>query len=156
MQRTARRRDDLQRCRPRGEHNGHVAFGELTIHAPSVIRLERVRPDSLRAPVTFAQEYSAPRSLDGQYCGKQYAPAELTLDHVGTSLRGGESSWDNLVASLPPVIIAKATARRKNQDEAVAPAARFFDACEPPDNALPGAADETWRKYLFYESDTAV
>jgi TatA/E family protein of Tat protein translocase len=33
-----------------------------------------------------------------QYCGKQFAPSELTLDHIVPRSRGGESSWDNLVA----------------------------------------------------------
>src|ERR1051325_11960368 len=33
-----------------------------------------------------------------QYCGKQYPPSELTLDHVQPRSRGGESAWDNLVA----------------------------------------------------------
>src|SRR5688572_32784598 len=33
-----------------------------------------------------------------QYCGRQHAPSELTLDHVQPRSRGGESSWDNLVA----------------------------------------------------------
>src|ERR1041385_8200084 len=33
-----------------------------------------------------------------QYCNKVLPPTELTLDHVIPRARGGDSSWDNLVA----------------------------------------------------------
>lgn len=33
-----------------------------------------------------------------QYCGKEFEPKELTLDHVFPKSRGGDTSWDNIVA----------------------------------------------------------
>ena len=34
-----------------------------------------------------------------QYCGKKYATAELSLDHVVPRSRGGTSTWENVVCS---------------------------------------------------------
>lgn len=33
-----------------------------------------------------------------QYCGKEFSSKELTLDHVFPKSRGGETSWENIVA----------------------------------------------------------
>lgn len=37
-----------------------------------------------------------------QYCGRGFAPEDLTLDHVIPSSKGGSTSWDNIVASCVP------------------------------------------------------
>ena len=47
------------------EHNGHMLHSEkLVIHAPSVIRLDGIRADSVRAALAVAQEHSAARPFD--------------------------------------------------------------------------------------------
>ena len=81
------------------EHNGHMLHSaKLTIHAPAVIRLTEYihipfERRSLSRKNILLRDHSS-----CQYCGRQYAPSELTLDHVLPRSRGGESSWDNLVA----------------------------------------------------------
>src|SRR3979490_2339176 len=81
------------------EPNGHMLHSaKLTIHAPSVIRLtEYVQIPFERRSLSRKNILLRDHSTC-QYCGKQYAPSELTLDHVVPRSRGGESSWDNLVA----------------------------------------------------------
>lgn len=37
-----------------------------------------------------------------QYCGKKLSAADLTLDHVIPSSRGGKSVWENVVAACEP------------------------------------------------------
>ena len=82
------------------EHNGHVLHSQrLAIHAPSVIRLTEYihipfERRSLSRKNILLRDHST-----CQYCGKQYPPSELTLDHVQPRSRGGESAWDKLVAS---------------------------------------------------------
>ena len=82
------------------EHNGHMLHSQrIEMHAPSVIRLTEYRHipferRSLSRKNILLRDHSC-----CQYCGKQFAPSELTLDHIVPRSRGGESSWDNLVAS---------------------------------------------------------
>src|SRR5438132_13590519 len=70
----------------------------LSLHAPSVIRLTEYihipfERRSLSRKNILLRDHST-----CQYCGKQYPPAELTLDNVHPRSRGGDSTWDNLVA----------------------------------------------------------
>ncbi len=80
---------------------------EITVPAPVVIRLRRfVRvPRRYRRQVTntflFARdEYSC------MYCGKHRRELRgrefLTRDHIIPSSRGGENSWENVVAACSP------------------------------------------------------
>src|SRR5881392_778472 len=82
------------------EHNGHMLHSQkIELHAPSVIRLTEYRHipferRSLSRKNILMRDHSC-----CQYCGQQFAPSELTLDHVVPRSRGGQSTWDNLVAS---------------------------------------------------------
>src|SRR5438045_8826063 len=82
------------------EHNGHMLHSaKLALHAPSVIRLTEYRHipferRSLSRKNILMRDHSC-----CQYCGQQFAPSELTLDHVVTRSRAGESTWDTLVAA---------------------------------------------------------
>ena len=81
------------------EHNGHMLHSaRITMHAPSVIRLIEYihipyKSRSLSRKNILLRDHST-----CQYCGRQFSPSELTLDHVFPRSRGGESTWDNLVA----------------------------------------------------------
>src|SRR5260370_9837542 len=81
------------------EHNGHMLHAEKSaLHAPGVIRLTEYRHipyerRSLSRKNILLRDHSS-----CQYCGKQFAPSELPLDHITPRSRGGESAWDNLVA----------------------------------------------------------
>src|SRR4051812_6369034 len=81
------------------EHNGHMLHSaKISLHAPSVIRLTQYihipfERRSLSRKNILLRDHST-----CQYCGKPYAPSELTLDHVHPRSRGGDSTWDNLVA----------------------------------------------------------
>src|SRR5436190_1541334 len=74
------------------EHNGHMLHSQkLSIHAPSVIRLTEYihipfERRSLSRKNILLRDHST-----CQYCGRQYPPSELTLDHVLPRSRGGES-----------------------------------------------------------------
>src|ERR671915_436484 len=81
------------------EHNCHILHSQkLTIHAPSVIRLTEYRHIPFERRSLSRKNILLRDHSTCQYCGKQFAPSELTLDHVLPRSRGGESTWDNLVA----------------------------------------------------------
>lgn len=41
------------------------------------------------------------------YCGEQYLPHQLTIDHILPQSRGGKSTWMNTVASCKPCNVRK-------------------------------------------------
>ncbi|HXM34557.1 MAG TPA: HNH endonuclease, partial [Pyrinomonadaceae bacterium] len=89
------------------------------------------------------------------YCGKQYSPSELTLDHVEPRSRGGESSWDNLVACCRRCNHRKGNRTPEESGMKLLRRPRGFSLhVSRQIMRYLGRADETWRKYLFYESDT--
>jgi len=73
----------------------------LTIQRPMVIRLVtyvRIPRDTHRRKITRRAVFAR----DGwacQYCGSR---SSLTVDHVIPKSKGGQSSWDNIVASCAP------------------------------------------------------
>src|SRR5438105_10433240 len=84
------------------EHSSYELRSEhATIPRPVVIRLVtfvKVPRDTHRRKITRRAVFAR----DGwtcQYCG---ARASLTVDHVIPKSKGGQSSWDNIVASCAP------------------------------------------------------
>ena len=80
------------------EHNGHIVTSErLRLDSPSVIRLayhvKRPRPvvKLTRKEVLQRDDHTC------QYCGRR--GKDLTLDHVMPRHRGGQHTWENVVAA---------------------------------------------------------
>jgi 5-methylcytosine-specific restriction endonuclease McrA len=139
------------------EHNGHMLHSaRLQIHAPSVIRLTEYihipyERKSLSRKNILLRDHST-----CQYCGKHYAPAELTLDHVHPRSRGGDSTWDNLVACCKRCNHRKGNRTPEEAGMHLLRRPRGFSLhVNRQIMRYLGRADETWRKYLFYESDAA-
>ena len=86
-----------------------------------------------------------------QYCAMIFAPQELTLDHIVPRSRGGDSSWDNLVASCRTCNNRKGD--RSPEDAGLRllkrPQAYNLHVNRQIIRYL-GRSDEAWRKYLFY------
>ncbi|MBK7993112.1 MAG: HNH endonuclease [Blastocatellia bacterium] len=86
-----------------------------------------------------------------QYCNVSYPPQELTLDHVIPKARGGDSSWDNLVACC------RRCNNRKGSHTPEEAGMRLLKRPQPFSLSVSrqimryiGRTDESWRKYLFY------
>ena len=137
------------------EHNGHMLHSaRLTLHAPSVIRLTEYihipfeRRSLSRKNILLRDQYTC------MYCGKHFAPAELTLDHVMPRSRGGESSWDNLVACCKKCNHRKGSHTPEESGMHLLRRPRGFSLhVNRQIMRYLGRTDETWRKYLFYESN---
>jgi 5-methylcytosine-specific restriction endonuclease McrA len=131
----------------------------LTLHAqrsriamPSVIRLLEYRriPHQTRA---LSRKNILLRDRNTcQYCGVLFAPGDLTLDHVVPRSRGGNSTWENLVACC------HACNRRKGnrmlteiEDMMLLREPRPFSLHTSRQiMRMLGRGDDRWRKYLFY------
>lgn len=83
----------------------HSATQEFDV--PSVIMVKRYvkRLSSVkltRSNLYLRDEYRC------QYCGKRFNHNELTYDHVWPQSKGGDHSWENLVAACKPCNHSKA------------------------------------------------
>jgi len=139
------------------EHNGRILHSAKTeMRAPSVIRLTDYIHIPYKSRSLSRKNVLLRDNLQCQYCGKHVAPADLTLDHIHPRSRGGESSWDNLVACCK-----RCNHRKGNQT----PEEAGMNLMQRPRGFSPhvnrqiirhiGRADEAWRKYLFYEATNA-
>lgn len=81
-------------------HNCIVRSVRQNFRLPSVIRLKQyVRPRSIGA-VRFCRENVYIRDNHTcQYCGHQFSPKALTLDHVVPVSKSGPKSWTNVVTA---------------------------------------------------------
>lgn len=78
--------------------SGHLHTANLDIPVPSVIRLAIMvrRPPRKEKKLTRFEIFKRDR-YKCQYCGKE--SKQLTLDHVMPRFRGGEHTWENVVAA---------------------------------------------------------
>ncbi|MBI2996143.1 MAG: HNH endonuclease [Candidatus Melainabacteria bacterium] len=85
------------------EHNGKVIYPNF--HIPSVIRLRKyISVPHKEIPLTrknlmYRDQFSC------QYCGAK--TSDLTIDHVIPRSRGGNDSWENVVASCQKCNVKK-------------------------------------------------
>jgi 5-methylcytosine-specific restriction endonuclease McrA len=134
------------------EVNGHFLHTtRVTFRVPSVIRLLEYRriPHQTRA---LSRKNILLRDRNScQYCGVVLSASDLTLDHVIPRSRGGNSTWENLVACCH-------TCNRRKGNQLPAEAAmklirepRSFNLHTSRHiMRLLGYSDSKWRKYLFY------
>jgi 5-methylcytosine-specific restriction endonuclease McrA len=84
-------------------HDREVRGVSIRLRLPSVLRLLRhIRVKRLaQTPFSRGNVYAR----DGhrcQYCGREFAPAQLTFDHVVPVARGGKKEWENIVTCCIP------------------------------------------------------
>ena len=139
----------VARTEERLEQDYHSARTRLPV--PSVIRLT----DYVHIP--FERKSLSRKNIllrdhnTCQYCGKVLPPTELTLDHIMPRSRGGDSSWDNLVACCRACNNRKGNHRPEDAGLRLLkrPQAYNLHVNRQIIRYL-GRADESWRKYLFY------
>jgi 5-methylcytosine-specific restriction endonuclease McrA len=87
-----------------------------------------------------------------QYCAEALPPSDLTLDHVIPRSRGGNSTWENLVACCHSCNRKKGTRMLNEMDDMVLlrePRPFSLHTSRQIMRML-GRSDDRWRKYLFY------
>jgi 5-methylcytosine-specific restriction endonuclease McrA len=128
-----------------------IRSATVEIYVPSVIRLTEY------VHIPFERKSLSRKNIllrdhnTCQYCGHVFPPLELTLDHVTPRSRGGDSSWDNLVACCR---------RCNNRKGDRTPEESGMHLLKKPQSfsihvnrqiiRYMGRADAQWRKYLFY------
>src|SRR5579862_8081932 len=135
------------------EENGHYLHAaRLALRVPSVIRLLEYRriPHQTRA---LSRKNILLRDRNTcQYCGELLASGELTLDHVIPRSRGGNSTWENLVACCHICNRRKGNRMlHEIEDMVLLREPRPFSLHTSRQiMRMLGRGDDRWRKYLFY------
>jgi 5-methylcytosine-specific restriction endonuclease McrA len=131
----------------------------LTLHAqrsrmamPSVIRLLEYRriPHQTRA---LSRKNILLRDRNTcQYCAVVLPSSELTLDHVIPRSRGGNSTWENLVACCHSCNRRKGNRllSELNDMKLMREPRSFSLHTSRQIMRMLGRGDDRWRKYLFY------
>lgn len=141
------------------EEQGSVLHSHrMKMQLPSVIRLLEYRriPHQTRA---LSRKNILLRDRNTcQYCQKILIASELTLDHVVPRCRGGLSTWENLVACCRDCNRRKGSLMLHELTDM-----RLFREPRPFSlhtsrhiMRMIGGADANWRKYLYFESESAA
>lgn len=81
-------------------HEVHVRSASQSFQLPSVLRLRKFIHRKYAQQVRFSRPNIYLRDDHTcQYCAKKFPTKELTLDHVMPVSRGGQHTWDNVVAA---------------------------------------------------------
>jgi 5-methylcytosine-specific restriction endonuclease McrA len=81
-------------------HETIVRSSREAFRIPSVMRLTRYVSPRRTARLRFSRENVYLRdNFTCQYCGEQFSPKELTLDHVVPASKLGRKDWTNMVTA---------------------------------------------------------
>jgi 5-methylcytosine-specific restriction endonuclease McrA len=134
------------------EADYEISSASMSIKAPAVIRLLKYVRIPYKA-VRFSRKNVLLRDrYRCQYCGKEFAPSMLTLDHVIPTSQRGKTQWDNVVAACKAC-----NTRKGNRRPSEAGMALLKKPKAPPVvyylhlvRNMQGH-HHTWQKYLFLD-----
>lgn len=139
------------------EYDDCIAAPSMTLRTPAVVRLKNGHVSAVlfRNRIRFSRDNVFAR--DGfrcQYCGERKEPRALNYDHVVPRVRGGKTSWENIVTSCYPCNIRKGSrspeeAGMKLRRKPFKPTSLPNAPIVHPGNAVPPA----WKDYVVSEDD---
>ena len=131
------------------EYDIKVRSSSVTINLPSVVALKNYVPTPPYVAFTRFNVFLRDR-FKCQYCGEKFKVVDLTFDHVVPRCDGGETEWENIVASCWDCNMRKDSGRLKPIHTPYKPTARelFARQREFPPNFL----HEDWVSYLYWDS----
>ena len=135
------------------EEHGLILHAQRSrIAMPSVIRLLEYRRIPYQTRALSRKNILLRDRNTCQYCGEVLPSSDLTLDHVVPRSRGGNSTWENLVACCHPCNRLKGNRMIHEIDDMILlrePRPFSLHTSRQIMRML-GRADDRWRKYLFY------
>ena len=135
------------------EEHGLVLHAQRSrVAMPSVIRLLEYRRIPYQTRALSRKNILLRDRNTCQYSGETFGPGDLTLDHVIPRSRGGDSTWENLVACCHACNRRKGNRMLDEIDDMILlrePRPFSLHTSRQIMRML-GRADDRWRKYLFY------
>lgn len=83
---------------PVAEYEQVVRSPSTEMRLPSVVALKQYQPASRRVAFTRFNVFLRDR-FKCQYCGQAFPSPQLTFDHVVPRAKGGQTTWENIVAA---------------------------------------------------------
>ncbi len=121
------------------------------MRVPSVIRLLEYRRIPFQGRALSRKNILMRDRNTCQFCSKVLPAGELTLDHIIPRSRGGESTWENLVACCHPCNNRKGNRLPEEAGMKLLRRPRSFTVHTSRQlMRMMGRSDEAWRKYLFF------
>jgi hypothetical protein len=122
---------------------------------PSVIRLLEYKFIPVRLHILTRRNILNRDHNTCQYCGKVFSPKALTLDHVRPRSKGGQSTWENLVACCHSCNNKKGNKLLTELTDMKLIRMPRSIGIHTSRHLLRnlGMDDPDWRKFLFYDSD---
>jgi 5-methylcytosine-specific restriction endonuclease McrA len=139
-------------ARTEEEHGLMLHAQRSRIAMPSVIRLLEYRRIPYQTRALSRKNILLRDRNTCQYCGDALPPSDLTLDHVIPRSRGGNSTWENLVACCHDCNRRKGNRLLQEIDDMILlrePRPFSLHTSRQIMRML-GRSDDRWRKYLFY------
>jgi 5-methylcytosine-specific restriction endonuclease McrA len=132
------------------EYDQVVRSPSTTMRLPSVIALrEYVRPPTRVAFTRF--NVFLRDHFTCQYCSERHKPNDLTFDHVVPRAAGGVTSWTNIATACSPCNTRKDNRRVKPRRAPFEPTTHQLMAAQR--HFPPNFLHETWRDYLYWDSE---
>jgi 5-methylcytosine-specific restriction endonuclease McrA len=135
------------------EENAPVQYHSQrqSLQLPSVIRLLEYRRIPHQTRALSRKNILMRDRFTCQYCQKVLNSGDLTLDHVIPRSRGGETTWENLVASCNPCNNRKGNRTPEEAGMKLLRQPRPFSVHTGRHILrLLARSDEQWKKYLWY------
>jgi 5-methylcytosine-specific restriction endonuclease McrA len=132
------------------EYDTEAHSPSVTMRLPSVIALRNYQPAPKHIAFTRFNVFLRDR-FRCQYCGARHKSVDLTFDHVIPRSKGGQTTWENIVAACWPCNMAKDDRHLTPLRWPTKPTARELMAAqrEFPPNYL----HESWLDYLYWDSE---
>ena len=132
-------------------HHHHLRAAREEFPLPTVIRLIEYRRIPHQTRSLSRKNILMRYRHICQYCLKSGAGANLTLDHVVPRSRGGETTWENLVACCHECNNRKGNRTPEESGMKLVRAPRPFSLHTSRHlMRLLGTGEDQWKKYLFY------
>jgi 5-methylcytosine-specific restriction endonuclease McrA len=132
------------------EYDAWARSPSTRIRLPSVVALRRYVPVPKRVVFTRFNVFLR----DGfrcQYCDGKFAPADLTFDHVLPRARGGQTSWQNVVAACSPCNTRKDKFILKPLHTPREPTP--FELLAVQRTRPPSFLHESWMDFLYWDAE---
>lgn len=129
----------------------HFHSSSRAYRVPSVIRLLEYRRIPFQGRALSRKNILMRDRNTCQFCYRIFPAGELTLDHIIPRSRGGESTWENLVACCHPCNNRKGDRLPEEAGMKLLRRPRSFNLHTSRQlMRMMGKSDESWRKYLFF------
>jgi len=122
---------------------------------PSVIALKDYIPMD-RKPAFTRFNVFLRDSFSCQYCGDEHTPHQLTFDHVIPRSKGGNTSWENVVAACSACNFTKGNMLPRQCGMYPLREPHQPSVWELQENGRlfpPGQLHQSWRDYLYWDSE---